>query len=143
MEGMQGAILRVKLRRLEEWTEARRRNAQRYNELLKGTGAETPVELPGRRHVYHQYVIRLRDRDATHDALNADGIPTAIHYPIPAHLQPAYSDMGYKAGDFPVSEKLGAQVLSLPNYPEMPQEHIERVAKAVKKAVGEMVGSRS
>ena len=143
MEGMQGAILRVKLRRLEQWTEARRSNAQRYNELLKDSGAETPVELKGRRHVYHQYVIRLRDRDAMHEALNAEGIPTAIHYPIPAHLQPAYSDMGYKRGDFPVSEELGRQVLSLPNYPEMPQEHIEQVAKAVKKVVAETVSTRS
>jgi dTDP-4-amino-4,6-dideoxygalactose transaminase len=139
MEGMQGAILRVKLRRLEEWTEARRRNARRYNELLSGSGAETPVELPGRRHVYHQYVLRLHERDAVHDALTAAGVPTAIHYPIPAHLQPAYSDLGYKRGDFPISEQLGTQVLSLPNYPEMPQEHIEQVATAVRKAVAEVV----
>jgi dTDP-4-amino-4,6-dideoxygalactose transaminase len=140
MEGMQGAILRVKLRKLEEWTETRRLSARKYNELLRGSGVETPVEVAGRRHVYHQYVIRMRDRDAAHEALAAEGIPTAIHYPIPAHLQPAYSDMGYRRGDFPVSERLGTEVLSLPNYPEMPQEHIKQIAAAVKKVVGAKVG---
>src|SRR5579859_2478698 len=91
MEGFQGAILGVKLRHLEKWTEARRTAVRRYNELLADADVETPREMPGARHVFHVYTLRSRDRDGLQSALSAEGIQTGIHYPVPVHLQPAYS----------------------------------------------------
>ena len=104
MDGIQGAILRVKLRHLEAWTEARRARAADYARALAGTGIALPVERPQCRHVYHVYAVRLPHRDATRAALQAAGIQTGVHYPIPVHLQPAHADLGYAPGDFPVSE---------------------------------------
>jgi dTDP-4-amino-4,6-dideoxygalactose transaminase len=135
MEGFQGAILRVKLRHLDQWTEARRAVVRQYNELLADSGVETPVEMPWARHVYHVYTLRVEDRDGLHAALQADGIQTGIHYPVPAHLQPAYADLGYGRGAFPRSEKAAEQVLSLPLYPELSSHVVADVAGAVKKAV--------
>ena len=135
MEGFQGAILRVKLRHLERWTEARRAVVNLYNEHLADTGVETPTELSWGRHVYHVYTLRSDDRDGLQAALLADGIQTGIHYPVPAHLQPAYADLGYGRGAFPHSEKAAQQVLSLPLYPELPPQAVLEVAGAVKKAV--------
>lgn len=131
MEGFQGAILRVKLRHLEQWTEARRVVVGKYNELLGDTGLETPRELPWGRHVYHLYTVRSANRDALQQALMAEGIQTGVHYALPAHLQPAYSDLGYGKGSFPESEKAAAEVLSLPVYPELSDMQIETVARAV------------
>jgi dTDP-4-amino-4,6-dideoxygalactose transaminase len=131
MEGMQGAILRVKLRHLEKWTEARRSHAARYNEILAGIGVKTPYELPSNRHVYHIYAIRVAQRDAFQAALTAQGINTGIHYPIPVHLQPAYADLGYKAGDFPHTEAASNEVLSLPMFAELTSVQQDRVSKAV------------
>ena len=135
MEGFQGAILRVKLRCLERWTETRRKLVQQYNELLTHTGVETPTEMPWGRHVYHVYTLRTEDRDGLQSALQAEGIQTGIHYPVPAHLQPAYADLGYGRGDFPRSEEAATQVLSLPLYPELSPQTVAEVAGAVKKAV--------
>jgi len=135
MEGFQGAILRVKLRCLERWTETRRKLVQQYNELLAHAGVETPTEMPWGRHVYHVYTLRTDDRDGLQSALQAEGIQTGIHYPVPAHLQPAYSDLGYGRGDFPRSEEAATQVLSLPLYPELSPQAVAEVAGAVKKAV--------
>jgi dTDP-4-amino-4,6-dideoxygalactose transaminase len=135
MEGIQGAILRVKLRHLDQWTEARRAVVRQYNELLLDSGVETPVEMPWARHVYHVYTLRVEDRDGLHAALQADGIQTGIHYPVPAHLQPAYADLGYGRGAFPRSEKAAEHVLSLPLYPELSSQAIADVAGAVRKAV--------
>jgi dTDP-4-amino-4,6-dideoxygalactose transaminase len=135
MEGFQGAILRVKLRHLERWTEARRAVVRQYNELLSDAGIETPAEMPWARHVYHVYTLRTDDRDGLQAALQAEGIQTSIHYPVPAHLQPAYADLGYGRGAFPRSEKAAEQVLSLPLYPELSSQAIVEVARAVKKAV--------
>jgi dTDP-4-amino-4,6-dideoxygalactose transaminase len=135
MEGLQGAILRVKLRHLDQWTEARRAVVQQYNELLVDSGVETPAEMPWARHVYHVYTLRVEDRNGLHAALQADGIQTGIHYPVPAHLQPAYADLGYGRGAFPRSEKAAEQVLSLPLYPELSSQAVADVAGAVKKAV--------
>jgi dTDP-4-amino-4,6-dideoxygalactose transaminase len=135
MEGIQGAILRVKLRHLDQWTEARRAVVRQYNELLLDSGVETPVEMPWARHVYHVYTLRVEDRDGLHAALQADGIQTGIHYPVPAHLQPAYADLGYGRGAFPRSEKAAEHVLSLPLYPELSFQAIADVAGAVRKAV--------
>src|SRR5208282_3598991 len=118
MEGFQGAILRAKLRHLERWTEARRAVVQQYDELLADSGVETPAEMPWARHVYHVYTLRTEDRDGLQASLQAEGIQTGIHYPVPVHLQPAYADLGYGRGTFPRSEAAAEQVLSLPLYPE-------------------------
>ncbi len=135
MEGFQGAILRVKLRHLERWTEARRAVVNLYDNLLADSGVETPTEMPWARHVYHVYTLRADDRDGLQGALQAEGIQAGIHYPVPAHLQPAYADLGYGRGDFPRAEAAAEQVLSLPLYPELSSEAVAEVAAAVKKAV--------
>jgi dTDP-4-amino-4,6-dideoxygalactose transaminase len=135
MEGFQGAILRVKLRHLERWTEARRKVVSLYNELLADSGVETPTEMPWGRHVYHVYTLRADDRDGLQASLLAEGIQTGIHYPVPAHLQPAYADLGYGRGAFPHAETAAEQVLSLPLYPELSSQAVAEVAGAVKKAI--------
>jgi dTDP-4-amino-4,6-dideoxygalactose transaminase len=134
MDGIQGAILRVKLRHLEAWTEARRARAADYRRAFAGSEVSTPVEVEGCRHVYHVYAVRLRNRDATRAQLQAKGIQTGVHYPIPVHLQPAYRDLGYEAGAFPVAERIGGEVLSLPMFPEMTMAQVEEVAGAVLEA---------
>ena len=135
MEGFQGAILRVKLRHLERWTEARRKVVNLYNELLADSGVEAPAEMPWGRHVYHVYTLRADDRDGLQASLLAEGIQTGIHYPVPAHLQPAYADLGYGRGAFPHAETAAEQVLSLPLYPELSAQSVAEVAGAVKKAI--------
>ncbi|HEY3975007.1 MAG TPA: DegT/DnrJ/EryC1/StrS family aminotransferase [Candidatus Sulfotelmatobacter sp.] len=135
MEGFQGAILRVKLGHLDRWTEARRAVVKLYNEYLADSGVEMPTEMPWGRHVYHVYTLRVDDRDGLQSALLADGIQTGIHYPVPAHLQPGYADLGYGRGDFPNAEAAAQQVLSLPLYPELSFQAVAEVATSVKKAV--------
>ena len=132
MEGIQGAVLRVKLRRLEAWTEARRTAAGHYDRLLAGSGVATPKAKAYARHVYHIYAIRTSNRQAWQEALLAQGIQTGIHYPTPVHLLPAFSDLGYSAGQFPHSERAANEVLSLPMFPELTQAQCEEVARAVK-----------
>jgi dTDP-4-amino-4,6-dideoxygalactose transaminase len=127
MDEIQAAILRVKLRRLEEWTEARRAHARRYDQLLAERFV-TPVELPGNRHVYHIYAVRVPGRAAVQRKLAAGGIHTGIHYPRPVHLQPAWTDLGYQRGDFPASERAAHEVLSLPMYAELEDRAIAEVA---------------
>lgn len=131
MEGIQGAVLRVKLRHLEAWTEGRRRAAAHYDRLLSGNGIATPRPLAHNRHVYHVYAIRTPHRQAWQEALQGQGIQTGIHYPIPVHLLPAYTDLGYRAGDFPSAEQAAAEVLSLPMFPELTEAQCETVAGAV------------
>jgi len=131
MEGLQGAVLRVKLRRLEEWTEARRRAAATYDRLLAELGIRTPDAMPYARHVYHVYAIRSPYRSGWQDALKAKGIQTGIHYPVPVHLLPAYADLGYQRGRFPHSEQAADEVLSLPIFPEITTAQCELVASAV------------
>jgi dTDP-4-amino-4,6-dideoxygalactose transaminase len=135
MEGFQGAILRVKLRHLERWTEARRAVVEKYNQLLADSGVERPTEMPWARHVYHVYTLRTADREALQAALQAEGIQTGIHYSVPVHLQPAYADLGYARGSFPQSERAAAEVLSLPLYPEMTDAQLEAVSRVVQAAV--------
>jgi dTDP-4-amino-4,6-dideoxygalactose transaminase len=132
MEGMQGAILRVKLRYLERWTELRRAHAARYRELLAGSGVVLPTEAGYARHVYHVYAVRTPDRDGLMKALGDRGVQSGIHYPVPVHLQPAYATPAYGVGSFPHTEKAAAEVTSLPMYPEMTEAHLEAVGKAVK-----------
>jgi dTDP-4-amino-4,6-dideoxygalactose transaminase len=127
MEALQGAILRVKLRHLEAWTEARRRHAARYDTLLANSDVRTPSVMSYARHVYHLYTVRVSRRDAVQQALSADGIQTGIHYPIPVHLQPAYADARYREGAFPAAEQAAQEVLSLPLFPEMTEEQIDAV----------------
>jgi dTDP-4-amino-4,6-dideoxygalactose transaminase len=134
LEGLQGAVLRVKLRHLEQWTENRRVAARRYAELLTNSGVEIPVEMPYARHVYHVYAVRVADRERLQLRLTANGIQTGIHYPIPVHLQPAHADLGYKAGDFPQSEAVANEVLSLPMFPELTRTQQEQVASCVAQA---------
>ncbi|MDR9818221.1 DegT/DnrJ/EryC1/StrS family aminotransferase [Rhizobium hidalgonense] len=135
MDAIQGAILRIKLRHLEGWTEARRAHGRRYSLLLGGLASlRTPVEIADRRHVYHVYAIRSRDRDQLQRVLSAEGIQSGLHYPIPVHLQKAHADLGYQAGDFPISEAAAREVLSLPIYPEMPTWHVDQVAAALEYA---------
>lgn len=143
MEGFQGAVLGVKLRHLEKWTEARRNLVQRYNQLLSDCELELPAEMSGVRHVYHVYTIRSKERDRLQKALTEDGIQTGIHYPVPVHLQPAYADLGYGPGAFPEAESAAKQVLSLPLYPELPLQDLSQVADAVKKVVGNKVPTLS
>ena len=131
MDGIQGAVLRVKLRHLEAWTEARRARAADYARVFAGSDVGVPVEQAGCRHVYHVYAVRLRNRDATRAQLQQAGIQTGVHYPIPIHLQPAYSDLGYARGDFPVAERIASEVLSLPIFPEMTTAQVEEVGAAV------------
>ena len=133
MDAIQGAILDVKLRYLEDWTEARRAHAARYRSLLADIGSiKLPAEIQGRRHVYHVFAIRTRDREALRKQLGDEGVQTGLHYPIPVHLQKAHADLGYVEGDFPVAEALAREVLSLPIYPEMSPRQIETVANAIK-----------
>ena len=136
MEGFQGAVLRVKLRHLEAWTETRRAIVRQYNSLLADCDLETPVEMPWARHVYHVYTVRSKNRDHLQATLAETGIQTGIHYPIPVHLQPAYADLGYGPGAFPRAESAAKEVLSLPLYPELSPQAVAQVAEAVKQVVG-------
>lgn len=131
MEGIQGAVLGVKMNHIERWTEARRRIAARYNELLASTGLGLPTQPSGYRHVYHVYAVRSHRRDELQTYLDERGIHTGIHYPIPVHLQKAFAELGHAPGDFPLAEAAADEMLSIPMYPEMPNNHIERVAGAL------------
>ena len=135
MEGLQGAILRVKLRHLESWTESRRSHAARYDQLLADCEIQSPVALPDNRHVYHIYAVRVPERDALQRALHEQGIQTGIHYPIPVHLQEAYADPHYQPGDLTCSEQAANEVLSLPMYAELSDSQIDAVCAAIPEAV--------
>lgn len=135
LDTLQAAVLRVKLRYLDAANDARRRNAARYAELLRGLDVVTPYEASDVTHIYHVYVARVADRDGLQKHLAERGIATGIHYPIPIHLQPAYHDLGYGPGDFPVTERLAGEILSLPMYPELDEEKIAWVANAIREFV--------
>jgi dTDP-4-amino-4,6-dideoxygalactose transaminase len=135
LEGIQGAILRVKLRHLEAWTEARRGNAAIYGEALAGSGITLPREMARARHVYHVYAVRVQNRDNVVQAMTAAGVQTGIHYPIPVHLQNAYRDAKYPEGSFPESESVAREVLSLPMFPELTRAQIEEVSAKLRRAL--------
>jgi dTDP-4-amino-4,6-dideoxygalactose transaminase len=137
LDTLQAAVLRVKLKYLDSWNSARRQNAQHYCELLASSGMVMPVVAGYAEPVWHLFVVRLRDRDRAAADLATQGIVTGIHYPAPIHLQPAYRDLGYKQGDFPVSESYARQILSLPMYPELTAAQIEAVARAIRTPEGE------
>ncbi len=138
MDGLQGAVLSVKLKYLDKANDGRRRVAARYNQLLAGTpGLTLPVEASYGRHIYHVYPLRVANRDTILKKLGEHGISAGIHYPVPVHLQNAYSNLGYKKGDFPVSEACGDSFLSLPMYPELTDVQIDAVVAALKAVLAE------
>lgn len=134
LDELQAAILRVKLRHLECWNAARRERAAWYAELLTSAPLMLPADAPG--HVYHLYVIASDRRDDLRSHLTAEGIGCDIHYPIPAHLQPAYADLGCRPGALPQTEQLAGRILSLPLYPELTRAEVEQVAAAVRTFTG-------
>lgn len=131
MEAIQGAVLGVKLKYIEEWTEKRRKNAEAYSKLLKKSDVVLPYEAEYARHVYHIYAIRAKNREQLRDFLGKNGISTGIHYPIPVHLQKAYYFMGINKGSFPIAEKTAEEILSLPMYPELSEEQIEYISNNI------------
>jgi len=133
MEGFQGAVLGVKLKHLEKWTNERRRVAKLYAELLSGTPLQLPCEAAYAESAWHLYTVRHPRRDELKKHLDENGIGNAVHYPIPLHLQKAYAHLGHKLGDFPVAEKAAREVLSLPMFPELTIAQIQRVAEVVRK----------
>ncbi len=137
LDALQAAVLRVKLRHLDRWHAARRDHAGFYNRAFRGSCVVTPAaaypDLP-RGHIYNQYVIRVPRRDEVRRRLQDAGVGSAVYYPLPLHLQECFRSLGYRAGDFPVSEKAAAEVLALPVYPELRPEQVEYVARAVLEA---------
>jgi dTDP-4-amino-4,6-dideoxygalactose transaminase len=132
LDEIQAAILRVKLRHLSDWQQARRSNAAEYTRLLQQMpGVMPPLEPEGFEHVYHQYTIRTEQRDALQHHLAARKIGSTIYYPHPLHLQPLYASLGHKAGDFPHAERAAKEVLSLPMYPELRKDQIARVVETI------------
>jgi dTDP-4-amino-4,6-dideoxygalactose transaminase len=128
MDALQAAVLRVKLRHHDAWLAARRALAARYTRRLEGSGLITPPCIDETRHSFHIYAIRAVDRDQRRQALEAARIESAIHYPVPVHLQPAFADLGYGAGDFPIAERAALEVLSLPIYPELAPDSVDAIA---------------
>ena len=136
MDGFQGAVLRVKLRHLPKWDARRREIAHSYREMLTGTRLEVPVDDPRDECAYHLFVVYADQRDCVRTQMEAVGIETAIHYPYPLHLQPAYASLGYPAGTFPHAERACARVMSLPLFPTLTDEQVERTANALKSIAG-------
>jgi dTDP-4-amino-4,6-dideoxygalactose transaminase len=134
MDGIQGAVLKVKMKHIEAWTEARRAVARNYDRLLGNSRYRRPAPPSHSRHVYHVYAIEVSQRDDVQKALQAAGIATGIHYPVPVHLQKAYADLGYRPGDLPVTEALADRFLSLPIYAELRPEQIAEVVRGLEQA---------
>jgi dTDP-4-amino-4,6-dideoxygalactose transaminase len=136
MDGIQGAVLAVKLKHLDAGNARRRAHARLYDELLREVeGVVTPFASDPSRHVYHVYAVRVKGRDQVLSAMADRGISCAIHYPVPIHLQDAYRGLGYRPGDFPVAERCAREFLSLPMFPELTEEHIHFVAAGLKACV--------
>ncbi|MFI5339620.1 MAG: DegT/DnrJ/EryC1/StrS family aminotransferase [Candidatus Methylomirabilales bacterium] len=135
LDEIQAAILRVKLRFLAEWNARRRAIAARYREGLAGLPIGLPTESPDCVHVYHQFTIRVPDRDTVQRRLAELGVRTTVYYPVPLHLQPMYRDLGYRVGDFPEAERAAREVLSLPIYPELTDAQVDEVAEACQRSL--------
>lgn len=131
LDEIQAAVLLVKLKYLDSWSEARRRNAENYNRLFAGTDIITPYVGQHNHHIYNQYVIRVGERDKLQNFLREQSVSTAIYYPVPLHLQTCYSELDYSEGDLPESEKAAGDVLALPIYPELALEQQELVAELI------------
>ncbi len=136
MDGFQGAVLRVKLRHVDAWTRRRQEIARLYRERLVGARVRLPQDDPRGESVYHHFVVYVENRDAVRAALEARGVQTAIHYPGPVHLQKAYGWLGHKPGSLPSTERACDRVLSLPLFPEMPDDHAEHAVKTLAEIVG-------
>ncbi len=132
LDALQAAVLRIKLKYLDEWNESRREKAELYNLALKDLPVKAPAVHKDALHVYHQYVILAPQRDKLIMKLAEDAISTAVHYPVPVHLQPSFSFLGYTEGDFPESERVSKECLSLPMYPELKPSDIEYIADKIK-----------
>jgi dTDP-4-amino-4,6-dideoxygalactose transaminase len=132
LDEMQAAILRVKLKYLDQWNGERRKRALMYKRLLGSTEVRCPAEREQTRDVYHLFVIRTKKRNALQAFLKESGIETLIHYPIPIHLQKAYKELGYRKGDLPITERYAQEVLSLPFYPELTSEEAKEVQEQIK-----------
>jgi dTDP-4-amino-4,6-dideoxygalactose transaminase len=135
MDGFQGAVLGIKLKHLEGWTNSRIELAEKYLSMLSDLPVELPVRREDRRHVWHLFVARHPKRDRIREELEKRGIQTGLHYPIPLHLQKAYAHLGYKQGDFPVSERIGKECFTLPLFPEMTAEQQAAVVGALEEVV--------
>jgi dTDP-4-amino-4,6-dideoxygalactose transaminase len=131
LDEIQAVVLRAKLHHLNDWNQQRRSHADLYNKLLQGMPVITPIENLGNKHIYHLYVIRAPRRDELQAWLKERGIFTGIHYPIPTHLQPAMQSLGYKPTDFPVTEKIVSEILSLPMFAELTDEEISSIGEAI------------
>lgn len=132
MEGIQGTILGVKLKHLDKWINARRKNAGIYNKLLAKSNVVVPIEADYAKHVFHLFVVQSEKRDQLRSFLESKGISTGIHYPVPVHLQKAYEFLGLKSGSFPVAEAIMQRIVSLPMFPELSEGQIVEVCRAVK-----------
>ncbi|HYE65706.1 MAG TPA: DegT/DnrJ/EryC1/StrS family aminotransferase [Pyrinomonadaceae bacterium] len=143
LEGIQGAVLRVKLRRLDAWNAARRAHADEYRRLLKGAEVSLLEEMSYGTPVYHIFPVFTPQRDALQEHLKAAGIGTGIHYPVPVHLQKAYSDLGYRDGDLPHSERASRETLSLPMYAELPDASLATVADSIYQFAEQLVDVRA
>jgi dTDP-4-amino-4,6-dideoxygalactose transaminase len=135
LDEIQAAVLRVKLKYLAEWNARRRAIALRYRAGLTGLGIELPAEMPDSLPVYHQFTIRVPNRDVVQRRLAELGVRTAIYYPLPLHLQPMYRDLEYRAGDFPEAERAAREVLCLPIYPELTDAQVDEVVDACKRSL--------
>lgn len=133
---IQAAVLDIKLRHLDSWHEARRRNAALYDEILKGTSIKTPKIDQENWSIYNQYVIRAKDRDGVKKVLAEAGVGSAVYYPVPLHLQECFAYLGHKPGTFPISEQACHEVLALPIYPELREDEIRYVAEQLRKIAG-------
>lgn len=136
LDALQAAILRVKLKYIDQWNEARKDRAALYTELLKEAKVQTPVIKEYNDHVFHQYSIQVEDRDGLQEHLKKAGIASAIHYPIPLHLQPAYKNFSKGQGSFPIAEKTAKHIISLPMYPELGEKEIQLIAQKITEYTG-------
>jgi len=135
LDAIQAAVLRVKLKYINSWNKARRKHADLYKELLQNDNVILPIEDKNSKHVYHIFAIRVKNRDRLLNKLKNAGIGVGIHYPIPLHLQPAYRYLGYKAGDFPETERCSSELLSLPMFPELSEKEIKLIVNMIKKCI--------
>jgi len=131
LDTMQAAVLKVKLPHLNDWNASRRRAAATYNDLLRDLPMVTPWTAPYAEHIFHLYVVRVHNREALMEYLKSKGIASGLHYPIPIHVQPAYTELGYKAGDFPLSEAAAHESLAIPIYPELTEAMLQSVVNAI------------
>lgn len=136
LDTVQAAILRIKLRHLSAWNDARRRHAAAYGEQLSGLPIELPREMAGNKHIYHLYVVQVDERERFMEYMSKQGISCGIHYPVPIHLQAAYRDLGYKHGSMPVTERVAPRLVSLPMFPELTEAQVEYTCDRVRSYFG-------